>query len=100
VPVANKVGTEQHIDFAPVPDQKLGTKSIRLHASSSANVPVSFYVREGPAILEGDRVIFAAIPVRARMPIAVTVVAWQYGRASDPKLQSAVPVTRTFYLVR
>lgn len=40
-----------------------------------------------------------AIPPRAKFPLKVTVVAWQYGRASEPRLKSAVPVERTFAIV-
>jgi len=28
----------------------------------------------------------------------VTVVAWQWGRTKEPKLKSAVPVTRSFFI--
>jgi hypothetical protein len=32
------------------------------------------------------------------LPIKVTVVAWQWGRSSEPKLKTAEPVERSFFL--
>jgi hypothetical protein len=100
IPATNNEGADQQIDFPPIADQKLGTKGLHLRASSNAHVPVSFYVREGPATVQGDLLTFTPVPERAHLPIAVTIVAWQYGRASGPKLRTADPVTRTFYLTR
>ena len=39
---------------------------------------------------------FLWIPPRAKFPVKVTVVAWQHGRSSEPKLKDAAPVTREF----
>jgi len=47
----------------------------------------------------GDTLRFTPIPPRAKLPIAVTIIAWQYGRTADPKLRSARPVERSFHLV-
>ena len=64
-------------------------------------MPVHYYVREGPAEVSEDGVLtFTALPRRARFPIEVTVVAWQWGRAGEPKLQSAQPVERRFLIDR
>jgi hypothetical protein len=100
IPPSNKLGLEQEITFAAIPDQKAGGQSIQLKAESSAQAPVSFYVREGPAYIDGDKLIFTAIPPRAKYPVAVTVVAWQYGRSVEPKLKTAKPVVQTFHIVR
>ena len=59
-----------------------------------------FYVREGPAVVDGDILRLTPIPPRAKYPVAVTVVAWQFGRAAEPAVQSAEPVARTIHLVR
>ena len=99
-PFRNNAGAEQHITFAAIPDQRLGTQSLKLIAKSDANVPVHFYVREGPAELQGDTLKFTAIPPRAKFPVKVTVVAWQWGRSIDPKLKTAEPVVRTFSVVK
>jgi hypothetical protein len=100
VPAKNPQGTEQHISFPEIPDQKSGVKSLKLMAISDANVPVHYFVREGPAEIAGDTLVFTKIPPRAKFPVRITVVAWQYGRSAEPKLQSAVPVARIFYLTR
>jgi hypothetical protein len=50
--------------------------------------------------MDGDVLKFKAIPPRAKFPMKVTVVAWQYGHAAEPKLKSAVPVERTFNIVK
>lgn len=99
VPAKNTQGTEQHISFPEILDQKAGTKSLELNATSDANVPVHYFVREGPAEIDGDTLRFTQIPPRARFPIKVTVVAWQYGRSSEPKLKTAAPVERAFNII-
>jgi len=37
---------------------------------------------------------------RAKFPVKVTVVAWQYGRVLEPKLKTAEPVEQTFSIVK
>jgi len=99
-PLTNKIGADQHITFPQIPDQRLGTRSIDLNATSDANVPVYYYVREGPAELDGDTLKFTSVPPRAKFPVSVTVVAWQWGRSIDPKLKTATPIERTFHIVK
>lgn len=93
-------GAPQQIAFPQIPNQKAETKLLALNAISSAGVPVYYYVREGPAKVDGDVLKFTPIPPRAKFPVRVTVVAWQYGRTVEPKLQSANRVERTFYIVK
>lgn len=100
IPARNTQGAEQHISFPEIPNQKAGTKSLRLGATSDAGVPVHYLVREGPAEVDGDALKFSPLPPRTKFPVAITVVAWQYGRSAEPKLKSAEPVDRTFYLVK
>lgn len=98
-PLRNTAGTPQTITFAPIPDQPAGTRTLRLHATSSANLPVRFYVREGPASVSDDGTLtFSPLPPRTKYPVAVTVVAWQWGRSTEPRHQSATPVAHTFRL--
>ncbi|MET3501041.1 hypothetical protein ABIC45_002653 [Mucilaginibacter rubeus] len=98
VPPHNTAGKEQHITFLPVPNQKAHAKGIKLDASSDAQVPVGFYVLEGPAELSGNTLNITAIPPRSRFPVKVTVVAWQYGNSREPKLQTAIPVEQSFFI--
>ncbi len=101
VPLRNTEGAPQVITFPAIPDQRLAAKSLTLNATSDAgaDAKVRYYVREDPAEIVGDMLVFTPIPPRARLPLRVTVVAWQYGRSSEPKLQSASPVKRTFQLL-
>jgi hypothetical protein len=100
LPAVLKDGADQSITFLPIPNQQAGIKALILKARSDAGVPVSFFVREGPAEIVGNRLKFTQIPPRAKYPIKVTVVAWQYGRAFEPKLKTAIPIVRSFYLIK
>jgi hypothetical protein len=97
---AFNTGAEQHINFDKIPDQNAGVKSLRLHATSDSGRKVYYYVREGPAEIEGDTLRFTPIPRRAKFPVKMAVVAWQLGSAGDPKLKSAEPVTQEFFLTK
>jgi hypothetical protein len=100
IPYRNKDGADQQITFAAIPDQRVGVTSLKLTATSSASAPIHLYVREGPAEIDGtDTLRFTAIPPRAKFPVMVTVVAWQWGRSIEPKLKSAEPVERTFSIL-
>lgn len=97
-PARNAIGKEQHIVFSEISDQQVGGKALTLHATSDAGLPVSFYVKEGPAVLRRNELLFTAIPPRAKYPVKVTVVAWQYGRVGEPSVQTAEPVERSFFI--
>jgi hypothetical protein len=92
----NTAGAEQRISFPEIPGVKAGAKSLKLNATSDAGTKVYYYVLAGPAEVDGDRLKFTPIPPRAKFPVKVTVVAWQHGLPG--KVQTAVPVTRAFYL--
>jgi hypothetical protein len=96
----NTEGAPQHITFPAVPDQRAGTKSVKLAATSDAGTKVRYYVLEGPAVVEGDTLKFTPIPPRAKYPIKVSVVAWQHGLAGEKKIQTAEPVVREFRLTK
>jgi hypothetical protein len=98
IPARNTQGTEQHIIFPEIPNQTARAQSLELKAVSDANVPVFYYVREGPAEMDGNIMKFKQVPPRAIYPLKVTVIAWQYGRSGEPALKSATPVTREFLI--
>jgi hypothetical protein len=98
IPFRLTAGAEQKISFPEIPNQKAGMKSLKLNAVSSAGAPVYYYVREGPAEISGNELKFTKIPPRAKFPMRVTVVAWQYGRTAEPKLKSAEPVEQSFFI--
>jgi hypothetical protein len=99
IPARNTEGRPQQLTFPEIPGQHAGTAPLKLKATSDAGVPVSYFVREGPALVEGDTLRLTPIPPRARFPLVVTVVAWQYGRSVEPKLRTAEPVERSFHVL-
>ncbi|MDR2913831.1 MAG: hypothetical protein LBV74_03200 [Tannerella sp.] len=91
-------GEVQKIKFPVIPDIKAGIYSVRLKATSDRKLPVQYYVRSGPAYIDGDELILTEIPPNAKYPLKVTVVAWQYGSMLEPKVQTAESVERSFFI--
>jgi len=88
-------GPPQTIDFPEIKDQPASSKPIPLHAVASSGLPVSYYVVSGPAIINDHQLQLTGIPPRSKYPVAVTVVAYQWG---TPQVQSAPAVTRSFLI--
>lgn len=97
-PLENKGGRPQEINFPTIGNQKKGVESIGLQATSTAGLPVFYYVKEGPANMEGSQLIITKVPPRSKYPVKITIVAWQYGIVGD--FQSARPVEQTFYIIK
>jgi hypothetical protein len=95
----NETGNEQSITVEEIADQKNDASSLKLSANSSAGLPVQFFVREGPAEVDGETLKLLLIPPRAKYPVKVTVVAWQWGRSAEPRVKMAAPVERTFSIL-
>ena len=95
----NKVGAKQTITFNKPADVKAGTPSIPLTATSDAGLRVDFFVDSGPAIIKDGRLVFTPIPPQSRFPVEVTVAAWQWGQAADPKVQTADVVRQKFQIL-
>lgn len=100
LPAQNDAGRPQQITFPVLPDVTARATPIALTAHTDSGLPVRYYVREGPAEIVGNTLRLTPIPSRARLPLRVTVVAWQYGRITAPAVQSAAPVARTFLVTR
>ena len=100
IPFRNTEGAAQKITFGPLKNQKQGIKEISLKAHSNSGLPVYFYIQEGPAEIKNGKLVITKIPQRTKFPLKITVVAWQYGRAIEPKIQSAEVVTQSFYLTK
>ena len=98
LPARNSEGKPQTISFPEIGNQKVGVKSLQMKAISDAGIPVSYYVTVGPAVVEGNQLIFTEIPPRSKYPVTVTVVAWQYGRSIEPKVKTAEPIVQTFII--
>ncbi|MBD2752491.1 hypothetical protein IC230_06295 [Spirosoma sp. BT704] len=97
-PISNKEGIPQNITFPAIENQKVGMKRLSLNAVSDVQLPVHYYVKEGPAMIDENRIVFTPIPPRSKMPMKVTIVAWQYGTSVGQKVQSATPVEQSFFL--
>ena len=93
-------GTPQTLTFPQIADVKAGTSSIPLGATTDSSLKPDYYVSWGPAVIDGDHLRFTALPVGAKYPIEVKVTAYQWGKASDPKIATATPVTQTFHIVK
>ncbi len=100
VPLKNSEGIEQAIIFPAISDQLEGTTGVPLQATSTAGLPINFFVFSGPAEVKGSMLRILEIPPRARFPIKVEVAAWQWGRIVEPKVRTAAPVVNTFQIVR
>ncbi|WP_436491220.1 hypothetical protein [Chitinophaga sp. ARDCPP14] len=96
IPLPQTTGEAQQIHFKSLPDQRKGIKGLPLAAQATSGLPVSYYVKEGPAYIDNNKLVFTSVPPRAKMPLKVTVVAWQYGITGT--FQSAVPVEQSFYI--
>ncbi len=98
VPFENTVGLDQTISFSSISRVNLSVKSIDLKATSSAGLPVHYYVLEGPAEVQDNKLVFTPIPPQSKFPLRVTVVAWQYGLNGTQKIKTAPAVSQTFYI--
>ncbi|MDC7693696.1 hypothetical protein PQU94_05305 [Asticcacaulis sp. DXS10W] len=101
IPLTHDEGLEQTLSFDALPDVASPHGRIRLNARSSVGLPVSFFVRSGPVLIEDAHYLrFADVPAHARFPLRIEVVATQWGRATGPAVKTATPVSRVFYLHR
>ena len=98
IPYRNKEGRMQKITFLKPEDTKVSAGEIPLQGSSDSGLPVYYYVKQGPAEIKGNKLVFTRIPPRTKFPVKITVVAWQYGRSTEPKVQTAEAVEQSFYL--
>lgn len=94
----NNSGKAQKITFDKIDDVTVGTKTVKLKATSDSGLPVSFYVVAGPAIVDGDKLVLTAIPPKSKLPLTITVAAWQWGRSAEPKVKTAEVVKQSFLL--
>jgi hypothetical protein len=95
-PAKNTKGKPQQIAFVPPADLTIGAGPVTLQATSDSGLPVKFCVLAGPAEMEGNKLTLTAIPSRTKFPVSITVIAYQWGRATEPLAQSAEPVYRAF----
>lgn len=100
IPRRNDKGAEQTITFPKPGDVKPSTRRAKLSATASSGLKVRYFVREGPAEVDDEgNLTLLAIPPRAKFPVKVTVVAWQWGRANEPRVKTAIEVEQTINIV-
>ncbi|MDN5286635.1 MAG: hypothetical protein JWR38_2909 [Mucilaginibacter sp.] len=100
IPAKLVVGKSQEIKFPQLQNVKYDIKEQTLHATSNSGLPVDYYIISGPAYVEKEMIKFTPIPVKSKYPVKVKVVAYQWGRGTEPLYQSAEPVEQTFYIIR
>ena len=93
-------GKSQTITFPPIGTLKADSGPVELKATSDSGLPVEYYVACGPAAVVDGKLAIAELPVRARLPITVKVVAWQFGSGTEPFVKTAVPVEETIAVGR
>ena len=96
---ANTGGTPQKIVFPPLGDVKAGTASVPLSATADSGLPVGYFVVVGPAVVKDGKLVFTGIPPRAKLPLTVTVAAWQWGRYAMPQIKRADIVQQSFVIL-
>ncbi len=94
----NTDGKAQKITFPAIANVAIGAAPISLSATSDAGLPVSYFVVEGPAVIQGDKLVLTPIPPRTKFPVNVTVAAWQWGKKGE--VQTADVVQQSFQINR
>lgn len=88
-------GKPQSITFKPLVDMHVKDKKQRLRATATSGLPVRYYVKQGPAVIDGNVLRLTKIPPRAKFPMKIVVTAWQFGVPGQ--WNTAPEVTREFY---
>jgi len=91
-------GEPQTITFPPIGSLTADSGPVELKATSDSGLPVSYYVAFGPATITDSKLKLAEIPARAKFPMTVQLVAYQFGRGIEPLVQTAQPVTQTLHI--
>jgi pimeloyl-ACP methyl ester carboxylesterase len=99
IPARLIIGAQQLLKFKKIDNVVEGKQAISLQASATSGLPVQFYIKAGPAYIDNDRLVFTDVPRQSRMPVKVTVVAYQWGKTTAPACQSAALVEQVFYII-
>ncbi len=96
--VPNDKGLKQVINFEVADSVISKTRRLRLTATATSGMPVSFFVKAGPARIQNNQLVITQIPPKIKFPIKITVVASQWGRSTEPQVQTATSVEKTFFM--
>jgi len=91
-------GKDQAITFPPIGSLNGDSGPVELKATSDAGLPVDYYVAYGPAVVADGKLKVADVPARASFPLAVKVVAYQFGSGVEPLVKTAAPVAQRIRL--
>ena len=94
------VGKPQNLTFKPIGDLTANSPPAMLRATSSAGLPVEFHVAYGPAVINQGKLKLTEMPAKAKFPIELKVVAYQFGRGLPPLVQRATPVEQTLLVTK
>lgn len=95
----NEEGETQQISFDSIPDIKANQR-VFLHSFATSGMPVSLFVKYGPVKIVDNQLRITKIPLRAKFPIKVSIVATQWGRSKAPAVKTAMQVERTFLITK
>ena len=98
LPASLGEGKVQTITFAPLHDMTSKSDPIELKATSDSGLPVAYQTAYGPARIESGKLVIAELPARAKFPVKISVVAYQFGSGVEPKVRPAEPIAREFLL--
>ena len=94
----HRIGEPQEIEFPAIGKLRVG-ETVELKARSNSGLPVSFHVAHGPTVIQDGKLAVSELPKRASFPITAKIVAYQFGRAKSPRIQTATPVEQTVSIV-
>lgn len=93
--LALTTGKPQTITFPAIGDISANSAPVELRATSDSGRKVEYHVAYGPGKIVDGRLTLSDIPRRATFPIALKIVAYQFGSGVDPRVQTALPVEQT-----
>ena len=92
-------GKAQSITFPEIDPIRVGAEPVALEATSDSDLPVSYYIERGPAVIEDGTLRLADVPEHGKLPPEIVVVAWQYGSAVEPRVKTAERVEQRIELL-
>lgn len=95
-----KKGRSQTITFPPIGDLTVESDPVELNATSDSGLPVEYHIGCGPAEIVDGKLHISEIPARTVFPIAVNVVAYQFGSGVEPLVKTAEPVEQIIQIRR
>jgi hypothetical protein len=96
-PVFNTDGKQQKITVFQL--KKSGKKGYFLETKSDSDFPVEVIIRYGPAVVTREnRLLITELAAKTKFPVEIALTAYQWGRNTEPKIQSAKPVEMLLHL--